>query len=129
MNPEIESAFIEAKDLIGYIKDNDLSVEEETETRKIIIEIIKLLLTSSLVEDDQKRVLQIILTKLYRWTPFIPEFSGVEDLPLLLAQITSSFEILMSSELVDELNISYFMNNGEFKVEEQKPQNGHNTDG
>jgi len=120
MNPEIESAFLEAKDLIKYIKDNNLSVEEETETRKIIIEIIKLLLTSSLVEKDQKRVLQIILTKLYRWTPYLPEFSGVEDLPFLMKQITKSFEILMSKG-IKELKIKYFMNNGQFKIDEKKP--------
>ena len=108
---ELQEAFREATELIQYISKNKLSIKEESDTRKILIEIVKLLLGSKEVDPDTKRIIQLILTKLDRWTPFIHDFSGVDDLPVLMGQIVSSFEILMSEEEAGELFISYFMNN------------------
>ncbi len=119
---EIKSAFQEAQELIQYISNNKLSIEEETETRKILIEIVKLLVSSREIADDQKRIMQIILTKLYSWTPYLHEFSGVQDLPLLIKQIVSSFDILMSKGVPGELNIKCFMNNINQIIEEDSPK-------
>jgi hypothetical protein len=118
---DIKAAFQEAKELIQYLSGSKLSLEEETDTRKILIEIVKLLVSSREIEDALKRILQIILTKLYRWTPHIKEFSGVEDLPVLMNQIVSSFDILMSEEITGELIINYFMNNIDLTIEEPSP--------
>lgn len=115
------NAFQEAKDLIFYLKDREISLEEETSIREVLLDKVKILLTLEDMEPIEKRIVHIILTKLYSWNPFLADFRGVGELPTLIHQITSTLDILIESEEVSELKIKYYKDDGKESIEENSP--------
>lgn len=116
------NALQEARDLIFYLKDKQISLEEETSIREVLIDKVKILLSLKDIEPDEKRIVHIILTKLYTWNPFLAEFRGVGDLPVLINQITSTLDILIETEEVREFKIKYYVDDGKKHVDESSPQ-------
>ncbi|MHA1149240.1 MAG: hypothetical protein ACTSR8_13455 [Promethearchaeota archaeon] len=117
------NAFQEAKDLIFYIKDREITLEEETSVREVLIDKVKILLTLEDMDPDEKKIVHIILTKLYAWNPFLADFRGVGELPTLIHQITSTLDILIETEEVSELLIKYYKDDGKESIEESSPVN------
>jgi len=118
---EIISIFQQIKEAVSFLKDNEISLEEETSYRDLIIEATKHLITNKGVDTAQKRILQIILTKLYSWNPFLKDFMGVGDLPVLIGQIFNTIDILISTDEIQEISIKYFKDDGEECIDEDSP--------
>ena len=119
---QLNAEFQEIKASIYYLRDNSISQEEETKIRDKLIEKVKYLIQRDTLKEDEKRIVHIILTKLYSWNPFLADFQGVGDLPQLISQISSTLDILMETEEIRELNIKYYMDNGQINIGEDKPQ-------
>lgn len=97
-------------------------MQEETTIRETLIGKIKQLVNLPSLEPDEKRIVQIILTKLYSWNPYLAEFRGVGDLPVLIHQITSTLDILMDTgEEVPEQVIQYYKDDGITQIDEAAP--------
>lgn len=118
---EVISIFQDIKDAVSFIKENELSLEEETSYRDLIIEATKHLITNKGADPTQKRILQIILTKLYSWSPFLKDFSGVGDLPVLIGQIFDTIDILISTDEIHEISVRFFKDDGKENIDEDSP--------
>lgn len=116
-----KSVFQILHEIISFIKDTDLAIEEETIIRKDLIENIKDLLIRDNLDQVQRKIIQIILTKLYTWTPYHNDFKGLGEVPELIDQLFMTVDAIIPSEVTASLSVKYFKDDGNEVIHEDNP--------
>ncbi len=129
ISQDIVSTIKDIKEKVFVLKNDSLDAQERSKIRDILINKVKYLVVHQDLGETQKKFTQLILTKLFAWSPFHSKLSDVGNLPSVVEDLFNSAEGIAPGQRIPAqqesilpiLSIKYYKNDGKEIIEDSSP--------
>ncbi len=129
ISEDIINTIKDVKETVFILKNNSLNAQEQSKIRDSLVNKVKYLVIHKDLGETQKRFTQLILTKLYAWSPFLAKLSDYGNLPTLVEDLFNSAQGITPGQETPAprestpaiLSIKYYKNDGKEIIEDNSP--------